>query len=137
MTSQNVSMQTIYDYPFIPNNDVEPKKPWDPNRPFQNWARPLEPGDDANDMITLYTWVPESVQSTNAVRVPFTMSKGDAATSNLISSDDPANQGGPGADRSLPYWSEPPVPIPMRELKPNERLKATPFGLTLTVYTRD
>jgi len=133
LTSHNESIQKLYIYPMIPQNDGTE---WDPHRPFKNWKRPLEDGENDEHMIEFETYVPESATSTKAIKVKFHMTKGEAAASNIIRQDDPANQGGPNADRSLPYWSEPPRPFPMRDTQPNERLKATPFGLTLTVIER-
>lgn len=122
------SIQEIYEYPFIGGN--HDGAPWDRNRPMQQWARPLEAGEDPNEVIQLYTYVPVTPAGVDVVRVGFFMTKGDAANYNIIAQDDPANIANSGPEA---YWTQPPAPIPMRELAENESLKNTPFGLVLTV----
>ncbi len=132
MAGHNESIQTLYLYPFIPNNN-DGAMPWDQDRPMQSWARPLDPDQDPAEIVPFETYVAKSPTSTDAIQVGFSMTAGDAAQANILPQDHPANQ---WDNKNFPYFTQPPQPFPMRDLKPNERLTATPWGLTLTVYDR-
>lgn len=124
------SIQELYIYPFHGQNQGET---WDKGRRMQQWARPMEPGEDPNEVVQFETYVPKSAAGTEAIRVGFYMTKQEASQANIIKQDDPDNKAQVGDDALLPYWNEPPMPIPMRELAPNESLRNTPAGLVLTV----
>jgi hypothetical protein len=129
LETHNESIQTIYEYPFIPNNN-DHALPWDENRPMQSWARPLGEGEDPDEIIPLQTYVPLSPTSTDAIQIGFSMTKGDASKANILPQDHPANQ---WDNKNFAYFTAPPAPFPMRDLMRNESLRATPAGLVLTV----
>jgi hypothetical protein len=122
------SIQEIYVYPWCGGNTTG--MPWDPNRPMQNWARPLEDGEDPLDYVQFWTYVPETRVGTETMRVGFLMTKGEASKVNIVAPDDPANHANPDPTA---YWTMPPAQIPMRELEEGESLVNTPWGLKLTV----
>ena len=130
MPTEQKPIQELYEYPFIPNNN-EHKTPFDKNRALQQWARPMEPGEDPMEVVQFYTYVAKSVAGTEVIRVGFFLTKDAASKSNVVPQDDPENV----ANNPAAYFNVPPLPIPMRELKEGESLKNTPLGLVLTVET--
>ena len=125
MATMQISITALYEYPAIGSNTGEP---WNPDRPMQSWARPLEDGEDPTEVIQLYTYVPVTPAGVDCMRVGFYMTKGEASQVNLVPQEH--NAANPG---NAAYWTQKPLAFPMRETKEGETVKNTPFGMTLTV----
>jgi len=125
MATMNVSITALYEYDVMGSNTGQP---WDANRPMQQWARPLEEGEDPTEVMQFWTYTPLTPAGVECVRVGFYLTLGEASKNNLVPAEQSAANPGNAA-----YWTQKPLAIPMRELKEGESLKNTPFGMVLTV----
>lgn len=104
--------------------------PFTSAKPIKLWARPLGAGEDPTSyQLFNCTKLSEDGQTETIANFPMTL--GDAAAVNIP--PDASGQGGTPVQPAVGSVAatQPPVPIPIRALLSNEKLVATPFGVTI------